>query len=393
MMAGCGLTRAFGRATLAAGGMLVDTWLATAPFGLEGVVAAELRALGMERVQAAGGGAQFDGTAADAMRANLWLRCADRVMFVCGAFEAKTFDALFEGVRALPWERWIAPDAALPVRGNCARSTLMSVSDCQSIVKKAIVERLRQKLGVQTLPETAEAYAVQVALHKDIATLTIDTSGAGLSRRGYRTWNGEAPLRETLAAALVTLSPWRPGQPLLDPLCGTGTLLIEAAFIAANRAPGLGRAFAMEAWRGAPREAIADLRADAARAFTPDAIDGIAGSDIDDGALDLARRHLRQADLAGRIPLVRQDVRDVRPTGGPGVLLTNPPYGQRLSDRKGCEAIARALRRVQDASGWTVCPFTAFTGFEKAYGRRADKRRRLYNGRIECELMTFWGRR
>ena len=212
-------------------------FLATAPFGLEGVVADELRELGFDNVKAQTGGAVFFGELSDALRANLWLRCADRVLLVVGRLEAKTFDALFEGVKRLPWEQFIPKDAKFSVSGNCARSQLMSVSDCQSITKKAIVERLKQKYRTQTLPEQKETYAVQVALHNDIATLTLDTSGAGLSRRGYRTWNGEAPIRETLAASLLRLSPWKPGRPLHDPMCGTGTLLVEAAFIAANRAP------------------------------------------------------------------------------------------------------------------------------------------------------------
>ena len=177
-------------------------FLATAPFGLEGVVADELRELGFDNVKAQTGGAVFFGELSDALRANLWLRCADRVLLVVGRLEAKTFDALFEGVKRLPWEQFIPKDAKFPVSGNCARSQLMSVSDCQSITKKTIVERLKQKYHTQTLPEQKETYAVQVALHNDIATLTLDTSGAGLSRRGYRTWNGEAPIRETLAASL-----------------------------------------------------------------------------------------------------------------------------------------------------------------------------------------------
>ena len=368
-------------------------WLATAPFGLEGVVAEELRDLGMQEVRAGTGGASFTGTPADAFRANLWLRCADRVLLVVGRFQATTFDALFEGVRALPWEKWIPADARFPVSGNCARSKLMSVSDCQSITKKAIVERLKARHRTAFLPEKAETYAVQVALHADTATLTLDTSGPGLSRRGYRTWNGEAPLRETLAASLVTLSPWRPGQPFVDPMCGTGTLLIEAAFVAANRAPGLAREFACEGWRWMPGEEMQTLRQEAKAAVNVGAVEGIAGSDVDEGALELARRHLEQAGLTGRIPLQRVDVRDLVLPEGRGVVLTNPPYGQRLSDAKGCESIARGLRRLQDASGWTVCPFTAFSGFERAFGRRANKRRRLYNGRLECEFMTFYPKR
>lgn len=368
-------------------------WLATAPFGLEGVVANELRALGMASVQA-GDGARFEGSDEDAFRANLHLRCADRVLLVAGSFEATTFDALFEGVKALPWEQWIPFDAKFPVSGNCARGLLMSVRDCQAITKKAIVERLKHKHRTAFLPETAETYAVQVALHHNIATLTLNTSGPALSRRGYRTWTGEAPLRETLAASLVTLSPWRPGIPFFDPLCGTGTLPIEAAFFAANRAPGLTRRFDCESWRWMPEQAMKALRAQARDAVSLENIQSVQGSDIDLQALSLAERHLAQAGLSDRIPFACRDVRDIRLpeefASRKGVILTNPPYGQRLSDRSGCESVARALRRLQDGSGWTVCVFTAFTGFERAFGRRADKRRRLYNGRLECELMTFY---
>lgn len=367
--------------------------MATAPFGLEGVVAEELRNLGMKGVQAELGGARFLGTEADAFRANLWLRCADRVLLIIGQFEAMTFDALFEGVKALPWEDYLPQDAAFPVGGHCARSQLMSVSDCQSITKKAIVERLRLKHRAKMLPETGEVYAAQVALHRNTATLTLDTSGAGLSRRGYRTWNGEAPLRETLAAALITLSPWSPRLPLYDPLCGTGTLLVEAAFMAAGRAPGLAREFALEKWRWAPKEEMSDLRAEAKAAVNLSAIGEITGSDVDENALELARRHIKQADLAGRITLKTLDIQDAPPLTGKGVVLTNPPYGQRLSDQKGCETVARALRKLQGAEGWTVCAISAFNGFERAFGRRADRRRRLYNGRLECEWMTFYGRR
>ena len=369
-------------------------WIATAAFGLEGVVAQELRALGMREVRAETGGARFVGEPADAFRANLWLRCADRVLLVCGRFQALTFDQLFEGVRALPWEQWLPKEAAFPVRGKCVRAQLMSVSDCQAIVKKAIVERLKARYRVQWFAEDAETYAVDVALHGDMAQVTLDTSGPALNRRGYRTWNGEAPLRETLAAALITLSPWRPGRPLHDPMCGTGTLLIEAAMQAANRAPGLSRAFDCEAWRFMPAQEMAALRQAAREAYRPEAVTGIAGSDIDPEALALAERHIRQADLAGRITLSRCDVADLRAEGERGVFLTNPPYGERLSDKAGCEALYRALGKlVGRHPGWSLGALAGNPSFERCYGRRADKKRRLYNGRLECEWMTFIAKR
>ncbi len=365
-------------------------WVATAAFGLEGVVAQELRALGLSDVKADNGGARFFATAEDAFRANLWLRCADRVLLVCGSFEAASFEQLFEGVRALPWADWIPKDGAFPVRGKCVRAQLMSVSDCQSITKKAIVEKLKASHKAAWFQETGEEYAVEVALHGTRATVTLDSSGVALNRRGYRTWNGEAPLRETLAAALVTLSPWRPGRPLHDPTCGTGTLLIEAAMQAANRAPGLTRAFACERWGFLDPAGFPELRRQAEERFNPDAVEGISGSDIDPGALELAARHVKQAGLEGRIALRRCDVAELKAEGERGVFLSNPPYGERLGDRAGAEKLYRELSLLlRRHPGWSMGALSAHPGFERCMGRKADRKRRLYNGRLECEWMTF----
>lgn len=364
-------------------------WLATAAFGLEGVVARELGALGIQ-AKAENGGARFMGSWQDAFNANLWLRCADRVLLVVGRFEARSFEALFDGVGALPWEDFIARDTRFPVSGKCARSQLMSVSDCQAITKKAIVERLRRRYGISWFEESAETVAIDVSLHGDVAQLTLDASGVALNRRGYRTWNGEAPLRETLAAALVALSPWRPGMVLHDPMCGTGTLMIEAAMRMANRAPGLTRSFALEAWRGVPSRDFAGLREEAKACFIPESIEGISGADIDPQAVELAKRHLRQAGLGSRVSFSVRDVRDCRLDAGRGVFLCNPPYGERLSDRKGCEELYRQLGLLlRRHPGFSLAAISSHPGFERCLGRRADKRRRFYNGRLECEYMTF----
>lgn len=367
-------------------------WMATAAFGLEGVVANELRHMGVE-ARAEMGGARFTAPSEQAFSANLWLRCADRVLLVMGRFPARTFDELFEGVRALPWADFIPADGRFPVTGRCARSQLMSVSDCQAIAKKAIVERLKAAYGRSWFDETGAVYAVNVALHGDIAQVTLDASGAALNRRGYRTWNGEAPLRETLAAALVQLSPWRPGQALYDPMCGTGTLLVEAAMRMADRAPGLTRPFDCESWGFMPAGEMRRLREEAKARFDPARVEGIAGSDIDPQALELARRHIAQAGLAGRIQLREADVRDVRLEAGRGTFLTNPPYGERLSDRRACEALYRELGLLlRRHPGFHLACITSHPGFERSFGRRADKRRRLYNGRLECEFMTFFSK-
>lgn len=364
-------------------------WIATAAFGLEGIVARELERLHIP-AKAENGGARFTATLEDAMRANLWLRCADRVLLVMGRFEARSFEELFEGVRALPWEDFIGKNTRFPVSGKCARSQLMSVRDCQAITKKAIAERLKAKYRVDWLEETGETVAIDVALHGDVAQLTIDASGVALNRRGYRTWNGEAPLRETLAAALVSLSPWRPGMVLHDPMCGTGTLMIEAAMRMANRAPGLTREFAIESWGGMPVQAFAALREEAQAAFDPGRIEGISGSDIDPEAVELANRHLRQAGLAGKVAFTVGDMRECRLSAERGAFLCNPPYGERLSDRKACETLYREMGLLlRRHPGFTLSAITSHPGFERCFGRRADRKRRFYNGRLECEFMTF----
>jgi len=365
-------------------------WIATAAFGLEGVVARELRGLGLEDVHAGNGGARFAASSLDAFRANLWLRCADRVLLHCGAFEAATFDQLFEGVRALPWADWIPRGGAFPVAGKCVRAQLMSVSDCQAITKKAIAEKLKARYKTDWLPETGEKYPVEVSLRGTQATVTMDASGTALNRRGYRTWNGEAPLRETLAAALVTLSPWRPGRPLHDPTCGTGTLLVEAAMQAAHRAPGLTRLFACEQWGFLDRSAFASVREEAKGRFRPDAAESISGSDIDSAALKLAARHAEQAGFGKGITFVRCDAAELRAPGEGGVFLCNPPYGERLGDRASAEEVYRALAGLLGRHpGWSLGALSAHPGFERCLGRRADRKRRLYNGRLECEWMTF----
>lgn len=364
-------------------------WIATAAFGLEGVVSRELERLNIP-AKAENGGARFMATFEDAMRANLWLRCADRVLLVVGRFEARSFEELFEGVKALPWEDFIGRNTRFPVNGKCARSQLMSVRDCQAITKKAIVERLKSKYRVDWLEETEETVSIDVALHGDVAQLTLDASGVALNRRGYRTWNGEAPLRETLAAALVSLSPWRPGIRLHDPMCGTGTLMIEAAMRMANRAPGLTREFAIESWRDMPTQAFAQIREEAHAAFDPSRIEGISGSDIDPQAVELANRHLKQAGLAGYVSFTVGDARQCQIEGERGTFLCNPPYGERLSDRKECESLYHEMGLLlRRHPGFTLSAITSHPGFERCFGRRADKKRRFYNGRLECEFMTF----
>lgn len=365
------------------------TFLATAAFGLEGVAANELKRMGIPAA-AENGGARFEGSLTDAYRANLWLRTADRVLMVLAEREVFTFEDLYQTVRSVAWERLLTRDAAIHVSGKCVRSRLMSVRDCQAVSKKAIVSRLMERLHVSRLPETGARFPIGVAVVNDRLRLTLDMSGDALNRRGYRTWNGEAPLRETLAAALVDISPWRAGMPLYDPCCGTGTLLIEAAIKASGRAAGAARGFACEAFPFMPAGDMAALRAQARGAERADARLCIGGSDLSPDALELCGRHIRQAGFEGRIAVRRQDLRGLSLDGEPGVFLANPPYGERLSDREGARSLYRELGALlRRHPGWKLCAISADAGFERAFGRRADKKRRLYNGRLECDFFIY----
>jgi len=366
------------------------TFIATAAFGLEGLCKRELLRLGFDDARAENGGVRFTADWPRAFRACLWLSCADRVLLLMAEGRCETFEELFQLVKAAPFSQVLPRDAAIPVSGRCARSRLMSVRDCQAITKKAIVEHMLAAFHTRTLPETGPRFQVDVALHGDVARVTLDLCGDALNRRGYRTWNGEAPLRETAAAALVTLSGWRGDRPLHDPCCGTGTLLIEAAFRAAHRAPGLTRAFDMEKWPYVDADAIKALREEAKGQYDPSLIPPISGSDISGEALTLARRHIRQAGLEGKIQVFQRDLRDLQLQNPDVCFLTNPPYGERLGDRKQCEALYRAMKGlVQRHPGCSLNVITSHPGFERVAGMRARKRTRLYNGRLECEFMRF----
>ena len=275
-------------------------WIASAAFGMEGMTGRDLKRLGMTGVKVMDiGGAIFEGDFADAFRANLWLRTCDRILLVMGQFEARSYEELFQGVKGIDWEKYLPEDAGFPIRAKCVRSQLMSPSDVQKIGKRAMVERLKSAYHTDWFSETGAVFQVDISIRNDLVTVALDASGEALSKRGYRTWNGEAPLRETLAAALVLQSGWHPWQPLYDPCCGTGTILIEAAFIALNRAPGLTRRFAMESWPCAPFEQLEEIRREARLKFEEggNRALNVSGSDINPEAIELARRHVKQACL------------------------------------------------------------------------------------------------
>lgn len=366
---------------------------ATAAFGLEGVVAGELKRMGFEDAKGFHGGATFEGTLSDAFRANLWLRTADRVLIYFGRFKAVTFEELFEKVKALPWEEILPKNAEVYVTGKCARSKLMSVSDVQAISKKAIVERMKKAYNMNWLPEDGARYHIDVHIHEDEAAVTLDTSGVGLSRRGYRTLNAEAPLRETLAAAMIMTSPWRPWLPFYDPMCGSGTLPIEAAMIALDRAPGLKRTFDMEKWDVVDKNAIADIRKEAQERFEKAKAErevNISGSDIDERVLRLAAAHRAQAGLNDVIRFTHKPVKEAELPAERGAVVTNPPYGERLGDQQSAARVCKELSGLMRGhDDWTMTAITSNRDFEKIYGRRCTKKRRVFNGRIECEILTY----
>jgi len=365
------------------------TFCAPCHFGLEGLVADEMRRLGFQNVRAENGRVRFDGTEAELAKASVNLRCAERLLVEVGSFPAMTFDELFEGVKALPLENFIPKNAAFPVKGYSISSKLFSISDCQSIIKKAVATRLSQKYGIAWLPEDAETVQIQFSIMNDVATVYLDTSGDGLHKRGYRPAHVAAPLSETLAAAMVILSRYRGRDDFCDPFCGSGTLAIEAALIAKNRAPGLRRRFAAEEWSCIDGKVWRDAREEApTREYNGDY--RIFASDIDPEAVKISEQN---AALAGVADLIRFEVADAtefcRKTER-GVLVTNPPYGERIMEKREAEQLYSAFGKAFFASeNWNLYLLSSHTEFERTFGRPADKKRKLYNGMIKCDLYMY----
>lgn len=359
-------------------------------FGLESLVADEMKRLHLNNVRAENGRVHCEGTGLDIARLNINLRCGARVLMELGSFSAKTFDQLFEGVRALPWEDYIPKDGEFPVKGYTLNSQLHSVPACQAIVKKAAAKRLGTAYGSEILPETGSRYQIQFAIIKDTATLYLDTSGEGLYKRGYRAQGVVAPLRETLAAALVTLSRYRGKDPFCDPFCGSGTIPIEAALIAKNRAPGLERSFSAQKWKNMDSRLWLDA-ADEAMDLEFHGVYDIWGGDIDPDAVELSRHN---AKLAGVDECIRFEVADAgqfHRDSEFGQLVTNPPYGERLMEKREAEELYRifgaAVRTLSPR--WRVLVLSSHTEFERSFGRQADRKRKLYNGMIKCDVFMY----
>ena len=375
----------------------MDTFplIATAAAGLEAVVVRELRALGYADAKTRSTGrVVFQGDRLAIAAANLHLYTAERVLVELGRFEATDFGQLFDQTFALPWEEWLPADAAFPVNGRSVKSQLSSVPACQRIVKKAIVEKLCQAHHVQTLTETGPPGIVEVALLEDRASLTLDTTGEGLHKRGYRSLSSAAPLRETLAAALVMLTFWEPERPLIDPFCGSGTIAIEAAMIGRRIAPGLRRSFAAERWPGIDSSVWSQVRRVAADRVLDDLPERIMATDIDADVLSLARHHAQQAGVADDIHFQQADFADLTSSRRHGCLITNPPYGERIGEQQDVDDLYRVLPLVlRKLPTWSFYILTNYPAFETIVDRPADRRRKLYNGRLECTYFQFHGPR
>ncbi|WLV25936.1 class I SAM-dependent RNA methyltransferase [Aciduricibacillus chroicocephali] len=368
------------------------TLVATAAMGLESLVAREVKALGYEP-ETENGRVTFKAPISAIPRCNLWLRVADRVKLLVGEFEAKTFDELFEGTKALPWERFIPEDGKFPVTGKSVKSELYSVPDCQAIVKKAIVEKLKLKHGMANrMPENGALHKVEVSILKDKVSLTMDTSGAGLHKRGYRIGQGEAPLKETMAAALVMLTNWKPEAPFIDPFCGSGTIPIEAALIGQNIAPGFNRSFDSENWNWIRNKHWTDAFNEAEDLANYDQELHISGYDIDHKLVDIASENAIEAGLGDLITWKQMQVSDLTLQGEGGYIIGNPPYGERLADSERVQQIYRQLGDVTKGHPtWNVYILTAFSEFEEAYGKEATKKRKLFNGFIETNYYQYFG--
>ncbi len=366
--------------------------VATCLFGLERLLGEEIDSLGYERTDTMDGRITFIGDERAVFVANLRLRYAERVFIKLGAFRAESFDDLFEGTRALEWEQFIGRDDIFPVKGHAIRSKLFSVPDCQSIVKRAVVSRLSECYGIKWFPESGIKYQIEFFIFKDIATLMIDTSGVALHKRGYRPTSGAAPLRETLAAAVAAISRPREDVLLWDPFCGSGTIAIEAAMMMTNQAPGLTRSFACEEFNMlSDRQIIKEERARAFSDIKQDSQFEVYASDIDASVLEIAKENAENAGVEDRIKIFQADARKIQKLDRRGTIVCNPPYGERLMTPTQTQTLYREIGKTfSSLSPWQIYVLTSSETFERDYGKRADKVRKLYNGMIPCFLYQFF---
>lgn len=356
--------------------------------GIEGIVADELKRMGMSGVRAENGRVLFQGGEHEIAKANICLRSGERVLIELGSFAAPTFEELFQGVCAIEWDEFINRDGAFPVKGHCLDSVLMSVPSCQSIIKKAVAEKLKKAYGIQWMEESGAKYQIQFSIMKDKAKIYLDTTGPGLYKRGYRLKGNAAPLRETLAAAMVSLSRYRGREFFADPFCGSGTIAIEAALRARNMAPGINRLFDACKWNFAP--GVWDDARSEARAAEFSGDYEIYAADIDRDAIEVARDNARRAGVSDDINFDVADAANFASDRPNGIVVANPPYGQRIMEARQAEEIYRNFGvAASRLDGWNLYILSSHTEFERSFGKTADKKRKLYNGMIKCDLFMY----
>ena len=363
-------------------------------FGMEAVLKRELYDLGYDSTKVEEGRVTFEGDLETICRSNIFLRTAERVMVQIGRFRATTFDELYENMKALPWEDWIPQDGKFWVKkASSVKSKLFSASDIQSICKKAMVDRLKMTYHTDWFKEDGASFPVRIFLLKDEVTVALDTTGDPLHKRGYRTWTSKAPISETLAAALIMLTPWRADRILVDPFCGSGTFLIEAAMMAANIAPGMNRSFTAEAWTHLiPKQMWYDVVEEAEEMVDTDISCDLQGYDIDPDMIRIARANAKQAGVDHLIHFQQRDVADLKHSKKYGFIITNPPYGERLEDKKDLPALYTTIGQVyRDLDAWSMYLITSYEEAERYIGRKADKNRKLYNGMIRTYFYQFMG--
>ncbi|CCQ97894.1 putative RNA methyltransferase YpsC [[Clostridium] ultunense Esp] len=367
-------------------------YIVPVPMGIEAIVAKELRELGYEKQIVENGKVLFQGGMEAIPRANLWLRTGDRLLIKMAEFHATTFEELFQGTKAIPWEEWLPKEAKFPVLGRSHASQLSSVPACQSIVKKAVVERMREKYHLSWFEETGPLYTIEVSLLKNKALITLDTTGPSLHKRGYRELAAQAPIKETLAASLILLSRWSPDRPFHDPVCGSGTIPIEVVLLGRNIAPGLHRTFPSQEWSIVPQRLWDLARGEAKDLARRNLRLEITGTDRDEKVLSLAHYHSRRAGVSETIRFRPLPVKEVALKGEYGVLIANPPYGERIGGDQEVEDLYRQMGRLYERNpSWSFFVITSHPAFEALFGRKATKNRKLYNGRIETHYYQYFG--
>ena len=369
--------------------------IAATTFGLEAVVRREIEALGYKIIKTEDGKVIFMGDERAIVRSNLWMRSADRIQIKMAEFKALEFEDIFQNVKGIAWEEWIPMDGNFTVNAVSVKSKLSSVPAIQKVGERALIDRLREFFPIERFPKTGNVFDLRISIHKDVATVTLDTTGPGLNKRGYRRLIGKAPLKETMAAAMVNLSFWKPDRILVDPCCGSGTIPIEAAMIAKNIAPGLSREFTAETWDAIPRELWKQERANAFKEIRNDLKLKIFASDIDPAAIKIAKENADEAGVGDLIKFSVADVGALKTKALSGVMISNPPYGERIGDREAIDHIYDCWKKFFAANPtWSLFALTSDKTIEdKVFGKPADRRRKLYNGRMEVCYYQFHGKK